>query len=97
VQVVDAVAFFQHAGVVFADDSVARLSACRTVVQVQQRMVHGRVGELHAALAAVVKELAGDWLVAGSVEVRSPQQSGVMVLLPLVHAHTPVEPHSSTP
>jgi hypothetical protein len=66
--------FFRQAGMAFPDVCNAPLAACHEVVQRRQRMVQTRPGAQHAALAAVVKQLACHLLPTGCVEVCDRQQ-----------------------
>jgi hypothetical protein len=56
-QVYDAVACFQHAGVVVPAECVDAVSAFRCTVQSRSRMVLNRPGALHVALTQAVEEL----------------------------------------
>jgi hypothetical protein len=70
VQVHDAVAFFQHAGVVVPADCIKFVSTCRQGVQSMQRMDLSRIGAKHLSLAQAVEELMQAAANAACVEAR---------------------------
>jgi hypothetical protein len=74
VQVHDAVAFFQHAGVAVPADCVSFVSTCMEAVQSSHRMDVTRPGALHAALAQAVQELMQEGASPSLVEVRGPHE-----------------------
>jgi hypothetical protein len=72
-QVHDAVAFFQHAGVIVPADCVAFVSTCRKAVQSMQRMDLCRNAALQTSLAQAVEELMQEAASPTHVEACHPQ------------------------
>jgi hypothetical protein len=70
VQVYDAVACFQHAGVVVPTDCIDALSTCRRTVQKRRRTDLNQPGTLHVALAQAVEELLQEAASPAHVEAR---------------------------
>jgi hypothetical protein len=81
VQVHDAVAFFQHAGVVVPVDCVTFVSTCRQGVQRMQRMDLSRTGATHLSLAKAVEELMKAAANPACVEARDRKSVGVLLFI----------------
>jgi hypothetical protein len=72
VQVIDAVAFFQHAGVAVPSECIDNVATARKAVQSMLRMELERPASRHAALAKAVEELIQEAGSPANVEARTP-------------------------